>query len=121
MCGAIPWIGSIGISFKKVKLRSNLKEKPPDLLASNFLANIIRGRLHLLWANTDMGGNIVENPGFELLGGYNEQLMRKCTKGIKGTILKYRRRGLASMGGKKPTLSPVTEFIVYGGQNQQNI
>ena len=115
MCGAIPWIGSIGISFKKAKLRSSLKEKPPDLLASSFLTNIIRGRIHLLWANTDIDGNYVENPGFELLGGYNEQLMNECIKGIKGTIRSYKVRGLTSKGGIKPTLSPITEFIVYGG------
>ena len=71
--GTIPWLGCCRDSYKfeQVRLRSHLPGRPPDLLGSRFIENIILGRLQFMGRNVDIEGGGEINPGVELLEGHS--------------------------------------------------
>ena len=114
--GATPWLGSRRLRIGQVMLRAQYQGRPPDLLGSAFLENIIKGRLQFFGKNVDEEGNGVANIGLELVEGSSESLMRECRKEIGGAILEYARRGLVSKRGVKLVRDPLVEYICYGGK-----
>merc|ERR1711895_144588 len=85
--GATPWLGSRRLGVGQVMLRAQYQGRPPDLLGSAFLENIIKGRLQFLGKNVDDEKNAVANIGLELVEGSSESLMKECRKEIGRAIL----------------------------------
>ena len=113
--GATPWLGSRRLRIGQVMLRAQYQGRPPDLLGSAFLENIVKGRLQFLGKNVNDEGNAEANIGLELVEGSSESLMKECRKEIRRTILEYARRGLVSKKRVKLVKDPLVEYICYGG------
>ena len=110
--GSISWVGYTKLIWREVTDRPNWKDRPPDLLGSDFLINLVNGKLHVIGnigANNDLSFN---HDIFELIEGYDDSLFEQLRSQMLKTLRSLKDKGILHQGGISQC-DPMNEFLVF--------
>ena len=98
LAGSLSWVGATKLSWRGVKDRPNWKDRPPDLLGSKYLINLVRGKLHVvgnIGANLDLSFN---HDCFELIDDFDDSLFRQVRTQVKDALRLLKKRASCIRG-----------------------